>query len=122
MVAVIEKKLVFGRDQVLTSTQASKNFGEARKRARREPLFVSDRNDGIDTVIVSFDEFESMAVELEALREERLLAIAAARLAVGDGDPNREPIPFGEVVGANAFAALIQAESESPVPDSELFE
>lgn len=29
MVAVIDKKLVFGREQVLTSTQASKNFGEA---------------------------------------------------------------------------------------------
>lgn len=37
MVAVIDKKLVFGREQVLTSTQASKNFGEARRRARREP-------------------------------------------------------------------------------------
>ena len=49
MVAVIDRKLVFGREQVLTSTQASKNFGEARRRARREPQFVSDRNDGIDT-------------------------------------------------------------------------
>ena len=78
MVAVIDKKLVFGREQVLTSTQASKNFGEARRRARKEPQFVSDRNDGIDTVIVGFDEFEAMAVELEQLREERLHAIAAA--------------------------------------------
>ena len=40
MVAVIDKKLVFGREQVLTSTQASKNFGEARRRARREPQFA----------------------------------------------------------------------------------
>ena len=89
MVAVVDEKLVFGRGQVLTSTQASKNFGEARRRARKEPQFVSDRNNGIDTVIVSFDEFEAMAVELERLREERLYAIAAARLARGDADPNR---------------------------------
>ena len=54
MVAVIDNKLVFGREQVLTSTQASKNFGEARRRARREPQFVSDRNDGIDTVNLGY--------------------------------------------------------------------
>lgn len=71
MVAVIDGKLVFGRDQVLTSTQAKKNFGEARRHARMEPLFVSDCNDGIDTVIVDFDEFEAMAAELQALREGR---------------------------------------------------
>lgn len=79
-VAVLNHKLVFGRDQVVTSTQASKNFGEARRRAREEPLFVSDRNDGIDTVIVSYDEFEAMAVELEELRKERLHVTAARRV------------------------------------------
>lgn len=79
MVSVIDKKLVFGRDQVVTSTQASKNFGEARRRARRGPLFVSDRNGGIDTVIVGYDEFEEMAMGLQQLREERLYAVAADR-------------------------------------------
>lgn len=83
MVAVVDDKLVFGRGQVLTSTQASKNFGEARAAVRvRNREFVSDRNNGIDTVIVSFDEFEAMAVELERLREERLYATAAARQGV----------------------------------------
>ena len=98
MVAVIDKKLVFGREQVLTSTQASKNFGEARRRARREPQFVSDRNDGIDTVIVGFEEFEAMAVELEQLREERLHAIAAqgSRRAtlIRIARASRSPIPW----------------------------
>ena len=122
MVAVIDRKLVFGRGQVLTSTQASKNFGEVRRRARREPQFVSDRNDGIDTVIVSFDEFEAMAVELEQLREERLHTIAAARLAQDDADPNRKPIPFADVVGRNRFDAMLAAEAEDPISDSELFE
>ena len=81
MVAVIDKKLVFGREQVLTSTQASKNFGEARRRARREPQFVSDRNDGIDTVIVGFDEFEAMAVALARLAQDP----AAARAQGSEG-------------------------------------
>ena len=122
MVAVIDKKLVFGREQVLTSTQASKNFGEARRRARREPLFVSDRNDGIDTVIVGFDEFEAMAVELQELREERLYAVAAARIAEADADPNREMSSLKDVMGHERYEVLRAAEAADPTPDSELFE
>ncbi len=122
MVAVIDKKLVFGRDQVLTSTQASKNFGEARRRARQEPQFVSDRNDGIDTVIVGYDEFEAMAVELEELREERLYAIAAARLAQCDADPDHKGIPVEDVLGSDYFEALVTAEAADSTPDAELFE
>ena len=119
MVAVIDKKLVFSRSQVLTSTQASKNFGEARRRAHGEPQFVSDRNDGIDTVIVSFDEFEAMAVELEELREERLHAVAATRIAQ-DGDVHNG-IPFADVVGRERFDAMEASEAADPVGDEELF-
>ncbi|WP_165056573.1 MULTISPECIES: hypothetical protein [unclassified Adlercreutzia] len=121
MVAVVEGKIAFGRDQVVTSTQASKNFGEMRRRAKSAPLFVSDRNDGIDTVIVGFDDFEQMAVELERLREERLYAIAATRLTEGDADPNRRGIPVEEAIGGDAFAKLVEDEVADPVPDSELF-
>lgn len=121
MVAVIDKKLVFGRDQVLTSTQASKNFGEARKRARREPQFVSDRNNGIDTVIVGYDEFEAMAVELEELREERLYAIAAQRILQHDAGAD-QGIPFNDVVGDAAFDSLVDNEAASEISDEELFE
>ena len=38
MVAVIDKKLVFGREQVLTSTQASKNL------AKRDVALEESRN------------------------------------------------------------------------------
>lgn len=121
-VAVLNQKLVFGRDQVVTSTQASKNFGEARRRARQEPLFVSDRNDGIDTVIVSYDDFEAMAVELEELREERLHATAAERLAIRAANPGKQGIPVEDVIGTDTFQAMIQAEENDPMADSELFE
>ena len=122
MVAVIDKKLVFGRDQVVTSTQASKNFGEVRRRARKGPLFVSDRNDGIDTVIVGYDEFEAMAVELQQLREERLYAVAAARVAEMDANPDREMSSLRDVMGHESYDALKAAEALDPTPDSELFE
>lgn len=122
MVAVLDKKLVFGRDQVVTSTQASKNFGEVRRRARRVPQFVSDRNNGIDTVIVDYDEFEAMAVELQELREERLYAVAAARIAEANSDPNHQTISFEDIIGQECYEALLAAEAVDPTPDSELFE
>ena len=122
MVAVLDKKLVFGRDQVVTSTQASKNFGEVRRRARRVPQFVSDRNNGIDTVIVDYDEFEAMAVELQELREEHLYAVAAARIAEANSDPNHHTISFEDIIGQERYEALLAAETADSTPDSELFE
>ena len=71
MVVVADGKLAFSKDRVVSATQASKNFGECRRRAKREPLFVTDRNASIETVIVDYDEFEAMAVELEQLRLQR---------------------------------------------------
>ena len=43
MVAVLDKKLVFGRDQVVTSTQASKNFGEVRRRAQSTAVRIGPK-------------------------------------------------------------------------------
>ena len=94
MVVVADGKLAFSKDRVVSATQASKNFGECRRRAKREPLFVTDRNASIETVIVDYDEFEAMAVELEQLRLQRLYDVAAQRLAAIDRDPSGETVPF----------------------------
>ena len=59
MVVVADGKLAFSKDRVVSATQASKNFGECRRRAKREPLFVTDRNASIETVIVDYDELSS---------------------------------------------------------------
>ena len=111
MVAVVDEKLVFGRDQVVTSTQASKNFGEMRRRAKEQPLFVSDRNDGIDTVIVGYEEFESMALELARLREELFYDVAARRV----------PVMLEEVVEKADYQAILSSDIEG-VSDEEMFE
>lgn len=121
MVSVIDEKLVFGRDQVVTSTQASKNFGEMRRRAKEQPLFVSDRNDGIDTVIVGYEEFESMALELARLREELFYDIAGRRVAAADADPHHAPVALEDVVGEAGYRAIVSLDTES-IPDEEMFE
>lgn len=120
MVTVIDDKLMFGRDQVVTSTQASKNFGAVRRRARKQPVFISDRNDGIDTVIVGFDEFEDMARELVRLREERFYTTAANRVAAADADPDHTPLMLEDMIGSEAYEELINQDAET-VSDEELF-
>ena len=120
MDAVMNGKLVFGRDQIVSSSQASKNFGEIRKRARKEPLFVSDRNT-IDTVIVDYETFEGMAVELEELREQRFFAKVAQRLREGEADGSRQSVGLEEAMGKEGYAAWLQLDPDA-VSDEELFQ
>ena len=120
MVVVADGKLTFSREQVISSTQASKNFGECRRRARREPLFVTDHNASIETVIVDYDEFEAMAVELERLRHERLYATAAERLAEADAHPRDALITFEEMLGEDGYRSFLEIDPDD-MPDEELF-
>lgn len=124
MVTVIDGKLMFGRDQVVTSTQAGKNFGEMKRRASESPVFVADRNEGIDTVIVSFDEFEQMAVELDALRREKLYATAAERIDRAAADPDHVPIALQEAMGEEEYEQFLTIDPDDPndVSDEKLFE
>lgn len=120
MVSIANGQLVFSRDQVITSTQASKNFGEVRRRAKQAPLFVSDRNAHIDTVIVDYEEFESMAVELERLRAERIYAVAASRIA--GADPSRKnAVSLEDTLGEGQYARFLEIDPDAEA-DEDLFE
>lgn len=121
MVTVMDGKVLFSRDQVVSSTQASKNFGAMKERAREEPLFVSDRNAKVDFVLLSFDEFERMAVEIDSLRREKLYATAAERVEEADADPSHEPIPLSEAMDEEGYERFLAAESDG-VSDGDLFE
>lgn len=110
-----KKGLSFTRDQIVTSSEASKRFGEVRKRAAKQPVFVSDRS-GINTVIVDFDLFEKMTMELEALREKTLVAMVNERLA-----NSHEPIDFEEAVGSGTYKEFMDIDPDA-IPDEELFE
>lgn len=121
MDAVKNGKLTFSRDQIITSSQAAKNFGEARHRAKQAPLYVSDRNDGIDTVIVDYNTFESLAVELEELRLQRFYDSAALRLAEGEADLKRCPVELADVMGKDRYVEWMAIDPDA-VADEGLFE
>jgi PHD/YefM family antitoxin component YafN of YafNO toxin-antitoxin module len=118
--AVKDGRLVFGRDQIVTSSQASKNFGEIRRRAKKAPLYVTGRN-SIDTVIVDYEVFEDMAVELEHLREQQFYASLSQRLREGDADTARESVSLADAMGEAAYADFLGIDPDV-VPDEDLFE
>lgn len=119
MVVVADGKLAFSRDRIISATQASKNFGECRRRAKHEPLFVTDRNASVDTVILDYDEFEAMAVELEQLRLANFYANATSRLAELDADPSTG-IPFRSILGDEAYEEFLAIDPNDGA-DEELF-
>lgn len=74
-VNTMEKEPTFTKEQLITASKASKNFGELRKRAQASPMFVTDNGD-IDTVVVGYKYFADMyqrLSELEELEEARIL-------------------------------------------------
>ena len=71
---------------------------------------------------MSFDEFEAMAVELE-----RCLGKSAYTPLLPPGSQGAMPILIvqevvRDVVGRDAFDAMVAAEAADPVSDAELFE
>lgn len=75
-------KPTFNVDQLITSTEASKRFGEIRKKAQQEPQYITD-NGNVDTVMIGYDLFEKLydrLSQLEQLEEERTLLQRIERL------------------------------------------
>ncbi len=74
-VNIMEKEPTFTKEQLITASKASKNFGELRKKAQVNPMFVTDNGD-IDTVVLGYKHFANMfrrLSELEELDEARIL-------------------------------------------------
>jgi PHD/YefM family antitoxin component YafN of YafNO toxin-antitoxin module len=68
-------KPTFTADQLVSSSVASKKFGELRKKAKQLPQFITE-NGAVDTVLVGYDYFEQLferLTQLEEQEEERIL-------------------------------------------------
>ena len=72
----------FTRDQLITSSFASKHFGQIREHARKEPLAIMD-NGQLDTVILGYAQYEQLVgrlLELEKMHEAVVLEERIERL------------------------------------------
>lgn len=77
----------FNVDQLVSTSQASKNFGELRKRAKISPLFITD-NGSVDTVLISYDSYEKIYQRLMELEEKEEARIIIERIQRIDSDPS----------------------------------
>ncbi|MFB5676347.1 hypothetical protein ACE3NQ_08095 [Paenibacillus terreus] len=68
-------KPTFNVDQMITSSEASKKFGELRKRAQQLPQYITE-NGSVETVVIGYKMFEQLydrLTQLEEKEEERIL-------------------------------------------------
>lgn len=82
MAQQIMQKPSFTKDQLISASVASKNFGTIRKRAQQEPLFILD-NGQLDTVILGYAQYEKLFLclqELEEIQEAKVLEDRLDRL------------------------------------------
>jgi PHD/YefM family antitoxin component YafN of YafNO toxin-antitoxin module len=87
-VAIMDIKPPMTKDQIVKASVISKKLGLYKTKAKINPIYISD-NGSIDTVLLSYDYYESMykrIVELEAKEEEEILSQRIERLNINPSD------------------------------------
>ena len=74
----------------------------------------------LDTLVVDFETFEGMAVELEELQEQRFFAKVAQRLREGEAEGSRQSVGLEEAMAEEDYAAWLRLDPDA-VSDEEIF-
>lgn len=78
------KKPNITANQMVKSSEVAKRFGEARRKAKEAPLFVTE-NGTVDTVIMDYYEYEAMyefIAEIEEMLDEIVIVERAQDLEI----------------------------------------
>lgn len=78
----------FNVDQVIPASIASRRLGEIRKNAKQLPQFISENNK-IDSVILGYEQYEKMFMDLEHFRNLAWELTIAQRLKQADAHPDK---------------------------------
>jgi len=79
-------KPTFNVDQMITSSEASKKFGELRKKAQQLPQYITE-NGSVETVVIGYKMFEQLYDRLTQLEEKEEERILLERIESLDGNP-----------------------------------
>ncbi|MBE0336118.1 MULTISPECIES: type II toxin-antitoxin system Phd/YefM family antitoxin [unclassified Paenibacillus] len=79
-------KPTFDVDQMITSSEASKRFGELRKKAKHRPQYITD-NGSVDSVLMGYEIFEQLYDRLTQLEQQEEERILVERIESLDRDP-----------------------------------
>lgn len=83
----MQKEPTFTKEQLITASKASKHFGELRKKAQVNPMFITDNGD-IDTVVLGYKFFANMYQRLSELEELEEARILTQRIEELERDPS----------------------------------
>lgn len=83
---ITDMKPTFTADQLVSSSVASKKFGELRKKAKQLPQFITE-NGTVDTVLVGYSYYEQLFERLSQLEEQEEIRILSERIERLDKDP-----------------------------------
>ena len=83
---ITEMKPTFTADQLVSSSVASKRFGELRKKAKQLPQFITE-NGAVDTVLVGYGYYEQLFERLSQLEEQEEIRILNERVDRLDKKP-----------------------------------
>ena len=81
------EKPTFNTDQIISSSDAAKKFGELRKKAKTLPQFITD-NGTVDTVVMDYEYYEKMYIRLQELEEIEETAILTKRMERLESNPS----------------------------------
>jgi len=81
------EKPTFNADQIVSSSDAAKKFGELRKKSKVIPQFITD-NGTIDTVVMDYEYYEQMYLRLQQLEEMEETLILNKRIERLESNPN----------------------------------
>ncbi|WP_206424250.1 hypothetical protein [Cohnella candidum] len=79
-------KPTFNVDQLTTSSDAAKKFGDLRKKAKELPQYITD-NGTVDSVLIGYELFEQIYDRLTRLEEEEERRILLQRIERIDRNP-----------------------------------
>ncbi|OXS60337.1 prevent-host-death family protein [Cohnella sp. CIP 111063] len=74
-------------DQLITSSEAAKKFGDLRKKAKKLPQFITD-NGTVDSVLISYELFEQMYDRLTQLENEEENRLLLQRIERNEQNPS----------------------------------
>jgi hypothetical protein len=80
------RKPTFTIDQLTTSSDAAKKFGDLRKKAKELPQFITD-NGTVDSVLIGYELFEQIYDRLTRLEDEEEREILLQRIDRIDRNP-----------------------------------
>lgn len=112
-------ELLFSKDQIVTATDATRNFKRVREQAKNRPQFIQGRTGEIEVAVLDFSMLQDLMAQIEELRMERFYDECTQRLE--DVDAGRDQaVPIEDVLGRDWEQTLTMA--GGALTDEDLFE